>query len=74
MLVVRVRLPEDPVMVIGKVPVVALGPTLKVKTLVTALGLVPNEVVTPFGIPHTLRLTILGETWKSPPRSPRMVF
>ena len=58
MLVVRVRLPEDPVMVIEKVPVVALGPTLKVRTLVAAVGLVPNEVVTPFGIPDALSFTL----------------
>jgi hypothetical protein len=58
MFVVRVRLPEDPAMVIGKVPVVALGPTLKVKTLVAAVGLVPNEVVTPFGIPDELSFTL----------------
>ena len=58
MLVVRVRLPEDPVMVIEKVPVVALGPTLKVRTLVAAVGLVPNEAVTPFGVPVALSFTL----------------
>ena len=46
-------------MVIEKVPVVALGPTLKVRTLVAAVGLVPNEVVTPFGIPDALSFTFV---------------
>jgi hypothetical protein len=45
-------------MVIEKVPVVALGPTLKVRTLVAAVGLVPNEAVTPFGIPDALSFTL----------------
>ena len=58
MLVVRVRLPEDPVTVIEAVPVVALGPTLKVRTLVAAVGLLPNEAVTPFGIPDALSFTL----------------
>jgi hypothetical protein len=58
MLVVRVRLPEDPVTVIEAVPVVALGLTLKVRTLVAVVGLVPNEAVTPFGIPDALSFTL----------------
>lgn len=58
MLVVRVRLPEDPVTVIEAVPVVALGLTLRVRTLVVAEGLVPNEAVTPFGIPDALSFTL----------------
>lgn len=58
MLIVRVRLPEDPVTVIEAVPVVALGLTLKVRTLVAAVGLVPNEAVTPFGIPDALSFTL----------------
>jgi len=57
MTVVRVRFAEVPLTVTLLVPTVALGPTLKVRTLVDVVGLVPNEAVTPLGNPEMLRCT-----------------
>jgi hypothetical protein len=47
--VVWVRLPEVPVMVIVLVPVVAVLLAVNVRTLVDVVGFVPNEAVTPLG-------------------------
>lgn len=58
MLVVRVRLPEVPVIVIDTAPVAALALAFRVSTLVFAVGLVPNEAVTPLGIPDALSFTL----------------
>lgn len=49
MVVVWVRLPDVPVMVIVLVPVVAVLLAVKVRTLVDVVGLVPNVAVTPLG-------------------------
>ena len=48
-MVVCVRLPEVPVMVMVDVPVVAVLLAVNVRTLVDVVGLVPNEAVTPLG-------------------------
>ena len=47
--VVCVRLPEVPVMVMVDVPVAAVLLAVNVRTLVDVVGLVPNEAVTPLG-------------------------
>lgn len=57
--VVRVRLPEMPVTVTVKVPVVAAAPTVNVRTLLEFAGLVPNAAVTPLGSPEAERVTLL---------------
>jgi len=49
MVVVWVRLPDVPVMVMVLVPVVAVLLAVNVSTLVDVVGLVPNEAVTPLG-------------------------
>ena len=47
--VVCVKVPDVPVIVIVLVPVVAVLLAVKVSTLVDVVGLVPNEAVTPLG-------------------------
>ena len=49
MVVVWVRVPDVPVIVIVLVPVVADALAVKVSTLVEVVGLVPNVAVTPLG-------------------------
>lgn len=49
MVVVWVRLPDVPVIVMVLVPVVAVLLAVKVSTLVDVVGFVPNEAVTPLG-------------------------
>ena len=40
------------------VPVVALAPAISVKVLVDAVGVVPNDAVTPVGRPDAARVTL----------------
>ena len=47
--VLLLRLPEVPVMVMILVPVVAVAPAVNVRTLVDVVGLVANDAVTPLG-------------------------
>ena len=49
MVVVWVRLPDVPVIVIVLVPVAAVLLAVNVSTLVDVVGFVPNEAVTPLG-------------------------
>src|SRR5215467_7982037 len=49
MVVVWLRLPDVPVIVMVLVPVVAVLLAVNVRTLVDVVGLVPNEAVTPLG-------------------------
>lgn len=56
--VLAVRLPEVPVMVIVEVPAAAEAPTVSVRRLVVVVGLVPNAAVTPVGRPEAARVTL----------------
>jgi len=56
--VVRVRLPDVPVMVTATVPVVAVLLAVSVNVLVAVAGLGLNEAVTPLGRPEADRLTL----------------
>ena len=56
--VVWVSEPDVPVMVTGKVPVVAVALAVKVTTLVEVVGFVPKVAVTPAGKPEAERVTL----------------
>lgn len=56
--VVFVRLPDVPVMVIVKVPVAAVPVAERVKRLLAVAGLEPNVALTPFGKPDAVRVTL----------------
>ena len=56
--VVWVKAPEVPVMVIVEVPVVAVAFALNVSTLEDVVGLVPKVAVTPAGRPEAERVTL----------------
>jgi len=55
--VVRVRLPDVPVIVTVAVPVAAVAPAVKVSVLVVA-GLGLNAAVTPLGKPDAEKVTL----------------
>lgn len=57
MVVVWLRLPEVPVIVMVLVPVVALLLAVNVNVLVDVVGFVPNEAVTPLGSAEVDRVT-----------------
>lgn len=57
MVVVWVRLPDVPVMVMVLVPVAAVLLAVNVSTLVDVVGFVPNEAVTPLGRAELDRVT-----------------
>lgn len=56
--VVAVRLPEDPVMVTVYVPEAAVLPAVKVTTLVVVAGFTLKAAVTPVGNPDAARVTL----------------
>ena len=56
--VVLVRVPEVPVMVIGTVPVLAVLLAVSVKVLEVVAGFGPKDAVTPVGRPDTDKLTL----------------
>lgn len=56
--VVAVREPETPVIVMVDVPIVAAQLAVKVSTLLPVVGLVPKTAVTPLGNPDTARVTL----------------
>jgi hypothetical protein len=56
--VVCVRLPDVPVIVIVLVPTAAVAPTVSVIALVVVAGFVPNAAVTPFGNPEADKVTL----------------
>jgi hypothetical protein len=56
--VVLVKPADVPVMVIVKVPVVAVPVADRVKTLLAVTGFVPNVALTPFGTLDAVRLTL----------------
>jgi len=58
MAAVSVTEPPVPVIVMGKVPVAALLETVRVRTLVDVVGLVPNVAVTPLGRVEVVRDTL----------------
>jgi hypothetical protein len=58
MVVVAVRLPETPVIVIVDVPVVDAQLDVSVSTLLPVVGLVPNAAVIPLGRPDAARVTL----------------
>jgi len=55
--VVAVRVPEVPVIVSVNVPAAAVLAADTVSTLLDVAGLVPNEAVTPVGIPDAANVT-----------------
>ena len=55
---VLVRVPEVPVMVTVKVPVLAVPVAERVKTLLAVAGFVPNVALTPPGNPDAVKLTL----------------
>jgi len=56
--VLLLRLPEVPVTVTVKVPIVALAEADSVKRLVVVAGFVPKTAVTPLGSPEAVRVTL----------------
>ena len=58
MVVVALREPLVPVIVMVDVPAVAELLAVRVSTLVEAAGLVPNAAVTPVGRPEAARVTL----------------
>lgn len=56
--VVLVKVPDVPVMVIVKEPGTAVPLAEKVKRLLAVAGFVPNEALTPFGTPDADRVTL----------------
>lgn len=56
--VVSLKLPETPCIVIVNVPVVALLLAVSVRTLVLVAGFVPNDAVTPDPMPVADRVTL----------------
>ena len=52
------KLPDVPVTVRVKVPIVAVPVADRVKTLVVDAGFVPKLALTPLGRPETLKLTL----------------
>ena len=52
-------MPEVPVMVTVKVPVVAVPVAVRVKRLVAVAGFVPKLALTPLGRPDALKFTVL---------------
>jgi hypothetical protein len=58
MVVVRVKLPDVPVMVTVTVPVMAVLLATNVNVLVVVVGFVLNDAVTPLGKPDADRLTL----------------
>lgn len=63
--VVAVSVPEVPVMVIGYVPATVVAATVKVRTLVVAVGLVAKAAVTPVGNPEAARVTLPVNPFRS---------
>ena len=57
MVVAAVSVPELPVIVIVADPTAAVELAVRVNTLVLVAGLVPNDAVTPVGIPDAARVT-----------------
>jgi len=58
MVVVALRVPEVPVIVIADVPVVTAQLDASVSTLLPVTGLVANDAVTPLGRPDAARVTL----------------
>ena len=53
-----VKLPDVPVTVTVKVPIVALPLADRVKTLVVVAGFVPKVALTPLGRPDSVKVTL----------------
>lgn len=58
MVVVPVNVPEVPVIVMRKSPIVAVPLAVSVSTLVAAVGFGPNDAVNPLGRPEALKVTL----------------